>query len=467
MLRTHTCGELNLSNVGKNVILCGWVSTRRDHGSLIFLDLRDRYGITQIVVHKKESGKDTYNITKGIKLESVLKVNGEVRQRPENTYNEDMFTGKIEVAASKIDILNESKELPFEIEKSEDVSQDLRFKYRYLDLRRDKAFKRLKLRHSVFTLIREYLSKQGFLELDTPLLTKSTPEGARDFLVPSRIMKGKFYALPQSPQLFKQIYMVAGVDKYFQIARCFRDEDLRADRQPEFTQLDIECSFINEQDIINLVESLFKYIFDEILGINLQIPFPRLSYKEVLEKYNTDKPNLSKREGEFKFIWILDFPMFKYNDEEKVWELEHHPFTTPKIDDFSMLEENKSSVLARSYDLVVNGVELGSGSIRIHQRKLQEKIFELIGLKREEYESKFGFLLDALDLGAPPHGGIAFGLDRLIAIMSGCESIREIIPFPKTQAGVCQLTDAPAEVSDKQLKDLELKCKSKENLPFV
>jgi aspartyl-tRNA synthetase len=322
--------------------------------------------------------------------------------------------------------------------------------------------KNLQLRHDVFNAVREYLSDCGFMELETPLLTKSTPEGARDFLVPSRIMSGKFYALPQSPQLFKQIFMVAGIDKYFQIARCFRDEDLRADRQPEFTQLDIECSFVDEEDIMNLVESLIKHMFKEILDINLELPFPRISHKEALEKYNTDKPDLSSENDRFKFLWVYDFPMFKYDEETKTWGLEHHPFTSPKIFDSETLHQDKSSILARAYDLVVDGVEIASGSIRIHDSKMQEEILKLIGLDKEEYMERFGFLLDALSLGAPPHGGIAFGLDRLVALIIGCESIRDVIPFPKTQAGICPLTGAPTGVSEEQLKDLRLKIRKKQ-----
>jgi len=457
MLRTHTCGQLNLDNLEEEVTLCGWVYTRRDHGSLIFIDLKDRYGITQVVVHKKESGQEAYDITKGIKVQSVIKIKGKVRERPQGTYNEGMYTGKVEIGVEEIQVLNQSKELPFELEKDKEISEELRFKYRYLDLRRDEAFKNLELRHRVTSAIRKHLSDQGFLELETPLLTKSTPEGARDFLVPSRIMPGKFYALPQSPQLFKQIFMISGIDKYFQIARCFRDEDLRADRQPEFTQLDLECSFIDEEDIINIMESLFKYIFKETMDIDLEIPFPRMTYKEAIEKYNTDKPDLSTKDEKFKFLWVLDFPMFKYNEELKQWDLEHHPFTSPKDSDLDMLDKDKSLVKARAYDLVLDGVEIGSGSIRIHNPKLQEKIFELIGLSKKEYTEKFGFLLDALSLGAPPHGGIAFGVDRLVAIIAGCDSIRDVIPFPKTQAGVCQLTGAPTEVLPEQLLELRLK----------
>jgi len=457
MLRTHTCGELTLDNVGDKVILCGWVSTRRDHGSLIFLDLKDKYGVTQVVVHKRESGEESYNITKEIKLQSVIKIEGMVRERPKGTVNENMKTGEIEIGVEKVDILNESKDLPFEMEKSKDVSEELRFKYRYLDLRSNsKIIENFVLRHNILNITREYLSKQGFLELETPLLTKSTPEGARDFLVPSRIMPGNFYALPQSPQLFKQIFMVGGIDKYFQIARCFRDEDLRADRQPEFTQLDIECSFVEEKDIMELVETLVKYIFNKVLDLDLKIPFPCISYKEAIKKYGTDKPNLSNKNEKFKFLWISDFPMFKYNEEMENWELEHHPFTSPKTDELEALDKNKSEVLAKAYDLIMDGVEIASGSIRIHDAKLQEKIFQQIGLSKEEYTERFGFLLDALSLGAPPHGGIAVGLDRLVALVAGCESIRDVIPFPKTQTGICRLSGAPAKISNSQLSELKL-----------
>lgn len=459
MLRSHTCGELNLEDVGQDVSLCGWIDTKRDHGSLVFIDLKDRYGITQVTIHKKESGIDIFNEAKKIKIQSVVKITGQVRQRPKNTYNEEMLTGKIEIGVKEFNVLNESEDLPFETEKVEDVSEELKLKYRYLDIRKGKVLKNLILKHDLAFAAREFLAQEGFLELETPILTKSTPEGARDFLVPSRLMQGKFYALPQSPQIFKQIFMVAGADKYFQIARCFRDEDLRADRQPEFTQIDIECSFVDEEDIMNLTEGLFKNIFKKCLDMDLKTPFPRISYDKCLKTYQTDKPDIRKKDDDFAFLWVTDFPMFKLNHESGQLELEHHPFTSLKDVGLKDLEETeeKINIKARAYDLVLNGSEIGSGSIRIHNRKLQEKIFEMAGLSKEEYLDRFGFLLKALSLGAPPHGGIAFGADRLAAIMTGCASIRDVIAFPKTQTGWCPLSGAPDDIPESQLKDLKLK----------
>ena len=459
MLRTHTCGQLNASDVNKEVTLCGWVGKRRDHGKLIFIDIRDRYGITQVTFLPKEAG-ESYKLAEDIRSEFVIKVTGTVNKRPANTVNPKLPTGEIEILAKSLEILNPSNTPPFEIEEELDVTEEMRLKYRYLDLRRKKVFNNLVLRSNLYKVIRNYLAQENFIECETPILTKSTPEGARDYLVPCRLSLGQFYALPQSPQLFKQILMVSGIERYYQIAKCFRDEDLRADRQPEFTQLDLEMSFVNEEDIFALSEKIFQLILKELKGIDIAIPFPRLTYDEAQKKYNSDKPDLRKElNTEFAFAWIVDFPLFKYNAEEKRWESEHHPFTSPRQEDIAILESAPDKVKSRSYDLVLNGNEIGSGSIRIHDQKLQEKIFNIIGIDKEQAYSRFGFLLEAFQFGAPPHGGVAFGMDRLLAILSGEASIREVITFPKTSAGLCPLTSAPSAVDEKQLKELGLTVK--------
>ncbi|MCM8792905.1 MAG: aspartate--tRNA ligase [Candidatus Omnitrophica bacterium] len=458
MYRTHTCGELNLADVGKEVLLAGWVASRRDHGSLIFVDLRDRTGITQVVFHP-QTDKGAYEQAKELRSEYLIQVKGKVQKRPKGTENPRLKTGEIEIEAYALDILNPSLTPPFEIsdEFGNPPSEELRLTYRFLDLRRKIMQEALFIRYKVCKGLRDFLDKENFIEVETPMLTKSTPEGARDFLVPARLEPGSFYALPQSPQLFKQVLMVAGLERYFQIVRCFRDEDLRADRQPEFTQLDIEMSFVKEEDIFALVERMFKFVWEEALRKELFTPFPRLTYKEAMEKYHTDKPDIRKKKEGFSFLWITDFPLFKYNETEKRWDSEHHPFTAPCEEDIGYLESHPEKVKARSYDLVLNGVEIGSGSIRIHRRELQEKIFKILGISPEEAEKRFGFLLRAFDYAAPPHGGIAFGIDRLISIILGKESIRETIAFPKTQKGVCLLTQAPDEVSERQLKELGIK----------
>ncbi len=457
MLRTHTCGQLNKNDIGKVVTLCGWVATRRDHGKLIFIDIRDREGLTQVVFIPKESG-DAYQKAEGLRSEFVIKIKGLVSSRPKGTVNPKLPTGEIEVLAQELEILNPSLTPPFEIaDHIDNIAEESRLKYRYLDLRRKGIFDNFLLRHKLYKIIRTYMDQQGFIECETPILTKSTPEGARDYLVPSRVQPGEFYALPQSPQLFKQILMVAGIEKYYQIAKCFRDEDLRADRQPEFTQLDIEMSFLSEEDIFSLTEQLMGLIFKELKGADLKIPFPRIKYSDAQAKYASANPDLRKELNcEFAFCWVVDFPLFKYNKEEKRWESEHHPFTAPHPDDAGMLESELGKIRARSYDLVLNGMEIGSGSIRIHDQGLQEKIFEIIGLNKEEARKRFGFLLEAFQFGAPPHGGIAFGLDRLLAVISGEDSIREVITFPKTALGICPLTGAPSDVDEKQLKELGL-----------
>jgi aspartyl-tRNA synthetase len=456
MLYTHTCGQLNADDVNKEVTLCGWVASRRDHGKLIFIDLRDRHGITQIVFLPKDSAA-IYAKAQELRDEFVVKVKGKVSLRPKGTINPKLPTGEVEVLGLDLEILNASLTPPFEIKDNIEIGEDMRLKYRYLDLRRKNVFDNLVLRSNVNKVIRSFLDKNNFIECETPILTKSTPEGARDYLVPSRVNLGQFYALPQSPQLFKQILMVAGFERYYQIAKCFRDEDLRADRQPEFTQLDLEMSFVEEEDIFSLIEQLMQAIFKEAKGIDLKIPFPRITFQDAQDKYATDKPDLRKElNSDFAFAWVVDFPLFKYNREEKRWESEHHPFTAPAQEGVNSLENAPDKVKSRSYDLVLNGVELGSGSIRIHDQQLQERIFNIIGIGKAEAHKRFGFLLEAFQFGAPPHGGFAFGLDRLMAILSGESSIREVIIFPKNASASCPLSGAPSDVDEKQLKELSL-----------
>lgn len=584
MLRTNTCGELNEKAVGKTASICGWVAGRRDHGSLIFIDVRDGYGITQVVFNP-QTDPDLHKAAEDLRAEFVIKVTGTVQKRPAGTENAKLPTGAIELHAQEMQILNKAATPPFEVSDNALVTEESRLKYRYLDIRRPSMQKSLRLRHKVCKLARDYFDSRNFVEVETPILTKSTPEGARDYLVPSRVNPGMFYALPQSPQLFKQILMVSGLDRYFQIAKCFRDEDLRADRQPEFTQFDIEMSFVTEEDIYELSEGLMKKIFKEAIGYELKTPFPRLKYADAMARYGSDKPDtrfalelveitdlvrdcqfkifqdvlsksgriiainakgcgkysrgqvdqliefvkeygakglanfkaengtlvsqidkffskseiaairdaLSAADGDmifivadkkkvaydamsalrkklgkdlnlidekrFEFLWVTDFPLFQYNDEEKRWESEHHPFTSVHPDDVGLLQKGESldKVRSRSYDLVINGTEIGSGSIRIHDRELQELIFKTIGITAEEARIRFGFLLDAFRYGAPPHGGVAFGLDRLMTFFIGCDSIRDVIAFPKTQKAFCPMTMAPSLVDEKQLKELSIK----------
>ncbi len=585
MLRTNTCGELNKTHIGKEVTLCGWVSTIRDHGGVLFVDLRDRYGITQVLFNPTTNSQ-LHIAAQQLHIEFVARIKGKVAQRPQGTENKSISTGEIEIIADELKILNSAEPPLFEISDDGILSEDLRYRYRYLDLRRPKMQKNLLMRHKVIKFMRDYMDRYNFIEVETPILTKSTPEGARDYLVPSRINTGKFYALPQSPQLFKQLLMVGGIDRYFQIAKCFRDEDLRADRQPEFTQLDIEMSFLTEEDIFSLIESLLSQLFKELLNIEIKMPLKRLTHAEAMSRFGCDKPDmrfamelvdmtkefstsdfkvfqdaaktgiikglnlkaakntsrsrtdsltefvktqgakglvyfkveqgklsgpvvkflneelqnavlkkmdakdgdlllfvadtpkkansildelrrkLAAEEGlvdknTFKFLWVTEFPMFAYNDEEKRWESEHHPFTAPHEDDVAKLGSDMQKIRARSYDLVLNGVEMGSGSIRIHQQDMQKKIFSIIGIEDEEAEKRFGFLTQAFKFGAPPHGGVALGIDRLLAVILGYDSIREIIAFPKTQRAVCMLTDAPSDVSGKQLDELGIKIKMK------
>jgi aspartyl-tRNA synthetase len=560
----------------------GWAFRRRDHGRLIFIDLRDREGLTQCVFDP-ETDAGAHAKAQSIRSEFVLAVRGVVNARPPGTENPRLPTGAIEVRASEVKILNEAKPLPFPLEEEGDVDEAVRLKYRYLDLRRPRAHRNFALRDQVCRAVRDYLHTHGFLEVETPFLTRSTPEGARDFLVPSRLSQGSFYALPQSPQLFKQLLMVAGFERYFQIVRCFRDEDLRRDRQPEFTQIDIETSFLDRDDFLPLIEGMVAEVFRRVKGVEIPVPFPRLSWVEALERYGSDKPDLRCdltlrdcsdlfREGEFaafarvlaaggavkglrlpgaggmsrkelddltaeaqalgakglvwakvtdgslqspvtrfldplrrpllerlggregdllllvgdamplaatvlgrlrlslaqrfglvagdpayRLAWVVDFPLLEYNDEEKRWQAMHHPFTAPRDEDLELLSSDPGKARAKAYDLVLNGQEIGGGSIRIHQRGLQQRLFELLGIGEAEARARFGFLLEALEFGAPPMGGIAFGLDRLVAIVAGEDSIREVIAFPKTQKGTCPLTDAPAPVSPIQLRELGIR----------
>lgn len=459
MLRTHNCGELRPEHKDQDVVLCGWVHRRRDHGKLTFIDIRDRYGITQ-VVFVPSVAKPAHDTAQKLGPEFVVRISGSVNVRPQKNVNPDLATGGIELLAKELEILNESKVPVFEIDGYVDVSEEHRLAYRYLDIRREKMREALLLRHKLAATVRSFLDAEHFCEIETPVLTKSTPEGARDFLVPARMSQGHFYALPQSPQLFKQLLMVSGMDRYYQIVKCFRDEDLRADRQPEFTQIDMEMSFVGEEDIFSLTERMFQRVLKETRGMDIQIPFPRMTHAEALARHGSDKPDIRRDKtdrNEFAFLWVVDFPLFKWNAEEKRWESEHHPFTSVHPDDVALMEgEDLSRVRSRSYDLVLNGNEIGSGSVRIHRRDIQKKVFDIIGLSPEEIEGRFGFLLRAFEYGAPPHAGVAYGLDRLVAILMGLDSIRDTIAFPKTQRGNCPLSDAPSLVNDRQLTDLGL-----------
>lgn len=459
-----------IEKVGEQVKLSGWVHQRRDHGQIIFIDLRDKSDLIQLVFTPQD--KALYRAASSLRPEWVISVEGKVNQRPKNMVNPNMPTGEIEISVEKLKILNQAKTPPFEITEGQnkdkkEVNEEIRLKYRYLDLRRQKMKNNLVLRHKVIKLIRDFMDKQGFVEVETPILTKSTPEGARDFLVPSRLHPGQFFALPQAPQQLKQLLMVAGLERYFQIARCFRDEDLRGDRQPEFTQLDVEMSFVKQKNILNLTEKLMikivkeLVVFDKNLSKKLTFkPFLKLDYQEVIKKYGTDKPDLRKDPKdphELAFVWILNWPLFEWNSQEKRYDSCHHIFTAPQKKDLPLLDKDPLKVRSWQHDLVLNGHEIGGGSIRIHQKEIQEKIFKLVGLSKEEIEDKFGHLLRAFEYGAPPHGGIASGLDRLLMILLNEESIREIIAFPKTGDGRDLMMEAPSSVSPEQLKELKIK----------
>jgi aspartyl-tRNA synthetase len=586
-MRTHYCGEIDESLVGQEIEVCGWVHRRRDHGGVIFIDLRDREGLLQVVFDPDRP--EIFAEAERIRSEYVLKVKGLVRPRPDGTVNPNMRTGKIEVLAHELETLNKSETPPFHHD--EQANEDVRLKYRYLDLRRENMLGNLMLRHKVTVAMRNFLDDNGFVDVETPMLTRATPEGARDYIVPSRTNPGRFFALPQSPQIFKQLLMMSGLDRYYQIVRCFRDEDLRADRQPEFTQLDIEMSFVDEADVTNTVEELIRYVFKETLDVDLADPFPRMSYAEAMDRFGSDKPDLridlelievadlmesvdfkvfagpaadpegrvaalcvpggaemsrkiiddytkyvgrygarglayikvndvdagmeglqspilkfmpddvvksilertGAKSGDLIFfgadkanvvndalgalrckvgedrglvaegwapLWVVDFPMFEKDATGKRWTSLHHPFTAPSIDDAEVLKADPGKALSRAYDMVLNGSEIGGGSIRIHDQDMQAAVFELLDISDEEAEEKFGFLLKALQYGCPPHGGVAFGLDRVVMLMAGAESIRDVIAFPKTQTASCPLTNAPGEVSAEQLKETGIRLRA-------
>lgn len=443
-----------VKKIGQKVRLCGWVQARRDHGQLVFIDLRDRSGIVQIVGGRKLSS---------LRSEDVIEVVGQVTKRANAAINPKIPTGKIEIKLNKVKVLAKAKDLPFPINtEGYEINEELRLKYRYLDLRRQRMLRNLKLRHRVIKFIRDFLNEKNFVEVETPILTKSTPEGARDFIVPSRLHPGKFYALPQSPQQYKQLLMVAGLEKYYQIAKCLRDEDLRADRQLEFTQLDLEMSFVTREEVLNLVEELLATLAAELNKKIFQKPIPRLKYENVIKKYGDDKFDLrpkNKRNREvLAFAWVIDQPLFEWKKEEKRWDAMHHPFTAPNPKDISLLEKGDlGKVRSWQYDLVCNGYELAGGSIRITDPQLQEKIFQIMGHSKNEVRKKFGHLLEAFEYGVPPHGGIALGIDRFLAILTNEESIREVISFPVTASGRTAVMDSPSEVDKKQLKELGLK----------
>jgi len=589
-IRTHTCGDLREKNVGENVVLNGWVDRRRDLGGLIFIWLRDRYGITQVVFSQDDSsaepgaGGESYELAKKLRNEFVVSIEGTVRKRPDDAVNNDMETGKIDVLVNKISILNEAETPPFSIKDETDAFEDLRLKYRYLDLRRPVLQKVLLLRHKMYQIVRKYFDDHNFVEIETPVLMKSTPEGARDFLVPSRVHKGKFYALPQSPQQYKQLLMVSGFDRYFQIVKCFRDEDLRADRQLEFTQIDVEMSFISTEEIFSVVEGLMKILFKEIWDLELSLPLQRLSYEDAISRYGSDKPDLrfgmelhtlnevfsksefkvfseaikaggvvtgivaagcasfsrSQLDGLTNFaknsgakglvwfkvmeegiesptakflnddekknlvselkakandlililagdrnatlnqmgllrlelakklnlinpntppslLWVTEFPLFEYDEETKRYYAMHHPFTSPKMEEIDLLEKNPGKIKAQAYDLVLNGSEIAGGSIRIHNSELQARMFKALGISDEEAKQKFGFLINAFKYGAPPHGGIAFGFDRMVMLFAGVDSIRDTIAFPKTASAMSLMDECPSTVSEEQLKELHIR----------
>jgi len=455
-------------HINKEITLYGWVDSRRDHGKIIFIDLRDRTDKVQVVFSPDK--KEVYELSNKLRKEWVIEIKGIVKARPKSMENIKISTGKIEIEATGLKILSEALTPPFDLSTDgKDVKEEVRLKYRYLDLRRERLSKNIIFRHKIIKFIRDFLSDNGFIEVETPILTKSTPEGARDYIVPSRLEPGKFYALPQSPQQYKQLLMVAGLERYFQIARCFRDEDTRGDRQPEFTQLDLEMDFPTQEDVLSLIENLFKQLIEKIYPKKKikQYPFPRITYKEAIEKYKSDKPDLRKDKNnsdELAFAFVVDFPLFEFKKEEKKWGAVHHPFTRPKLEKDETIEElierikkDPSKPFANQYDFVLNGYEIGGGSLRIHEPRLLETIFEILGHKKEDIAEKFGHLINAFKYGVPPHGGIALGLDRIIMILENEPSIREVIAFPKTGDGRDLMMNAPSEVDDKQLKDLHIK----------
>ncbi len=444
-----------INKIGEKIKVSGWVNVRRDHGKLIFIDLRDRSGLLQVVF--SGASKDLWKLADALRPEWVVSIEGLIKERPENLKNPKIETGNVELEAEVLEVLNESKTPPFEIGDKNKIGEELRMEYRYLDLRDPKMQKNLEKKSEVLRFLNNYLKEQKFIEIETPDLTKGTPEGAREFVVPSRKHSGKFYVLPQSPQQFKQLLMVAGLERYFQIARCFRDEDSRGDRQPEFTQLDVEMSFVEEDDVMNLIEetliNLIKKIFPE--KKILKEPFPKIDYDEAIAKYKTDKPDLRENKNdsdELAFAWVVNMPLLEYSETEKKWVSSHHPFTAPAVTDISEPEKLK----AKAYDLILNGYEIGGGSIRIHNRDLQNKIFEILGLTANEIEARFGHMLKAFEYGAPPHGGIALGLDRLMMILMNESSIREVIAFPKTGDDRDLLMGAPSEISKQQRKELHI-----------
>jgi len=455
-------------HINKEITLYGWVDSRRDHGKIIFIDLRDRTGKVQVVFSPDK--KETYELSGNLRAEWVVEIKGIIKARPKSMENPKIPTGSIEIEATGLKILSQALTPPFDLSTDgKDVKEEVRLKYRYLDLRRERLSKNIIFRHKIIKFIRDFLSDDGFVEVETPILTKSTPEGARDYIVPSRLDPGKFYALPQSPQQYKQLLMVAGIEKYFQIARCFRDEDTRGDRQPEFTQLDLEMDFPTQEDVLSLIENLFKQLVEKIYPEKKikEFPFPRISYKDAMEKYKSDKPDLRKNKkdpNELAFAFIVDFPLFEFKKEEKKWGAVHHPFTRPKLEKDETIEQlierikkDPGKPFADQYDFVLNGYEIGGGSLRIHEPRLLETIFEILGHKKEDIAEKFGHLINAFKYGVPPHGGIALGLDRIVMILEDEPSIREVIAFPKTGDGRDLMMNAPSEVDDKQLKDLHIK----------